>query len=96
MIDLLYTQIPELMSQADKYYQNQKMKDFAETIHKVKYNILMLGMDSLKSDLAYLEENATKKTASKRLEAAYERIKTTCSKALLELGQIRDSFKSKI
>ena len=92
MIDLLYTQIPELMSQADKYYQNQKMKDFAETIHKVKYNILMLGMDSLKSDLAYLEENATKKTASKRLEAAYERIKTTCSKALLELGQIRDSF----
>lgn len=92
MVDLLCTQIPELMAQADKYYHSQKMKDFAETIHKVKYNILMLGLDFLKSDLNYLEENATKKAAAKKIEVSYNKIKNNCSKALIELAQVKGAF----
>jgi len=92
MLELIYTQLPELISEAGAYYEKNEMRDFALTIHKAKYNILLLGLNSLKKDLVFIESASTEPAERDNVGLAFKRIKDLVAKAILELGNFKVQY----
>jgi hypothetical protein len=51
------------------------MTAFAETIHKMKYNSLMFGMEHLRKDLRYMDETGRRGRYTAKIGIAFNRLR---------------------
>jgi len=87
MIDTLKAEVPPVIKQCKIMLGNKNYEQFAREVHKLKNCLLMLGMDDLKNDLAFLEE-ARKKPEPKVLEDVFGKINAAWENAEQELQNL--------
>ena len=92
MIDMLSGQIPELIDKATAHLHNREMTEFAETIHKMKYNLLMFGMEHLRKDLQYMDESGRKGKYSAKIGIAFDYLRSEWERALPEITEARKAY----
>ena len=89
MLETLGTEIKDLIYVAGKLLHEGNYVQFGNTIHKLKSNMLMLGMDFLHHDLRFMEENGRKQERTDELEPVFNRLQNTWQKAKKELEQLK-------
>jgi len=94
MLELIYLQLPGLIDEANTYYEKEEMREFAQTIHKAKYNILLLGLTTLKKDLEFIEANANNIAETEHVGFAFKHIKDVCADAINELGVLKVNYEA--
>ena len=92
MLDIISGQVPELIQEADNLWKQNNYDVFWRAIHKVKNNMLQIGMDSLGKDLSFIEKHSQRKTRLKEVAEAYGRIKTVWKQAEIEIEEAKIGF----
>ena len=92
MIDMLAGQIPELMDKAAAHLHSREMTAFAETIHKMKYNLLMFGMEHLRKDLRYMDETSRKGKYTAKIQIAFDHLRSEWERSLPEINEARKAY----
>ena len=89
MLETLGTEIKDLIYVANKLLHEKNYVQFGNTIHKLKSNMLMLGMDFLHKDLRFMEEHGRKNERVEELEPIFRQLQATWQKARKELEQLK-------
>lgn len=85
MLILISTEIELNIKEAKSLLSNGKLKDFADSIHKLKNSFLMIGLEKVRDDLNFLEENSRNNKKVTEIKSTFQNLLETSSKALNEL-----------
>ena len=89
MFDILGKEIPELFKEATTCLLKSEYMLFSKVIHKMKNNLLMLGMESIREDLQFIEEHSKKGERMAEVKTAFERLNKIWIKAKAELHKAK-------
>ncbi len=87
MLQTLSDDIPLSLEKAINHLKTKQYLQFANEIHKLKNSLLLLGLENLRNDLAFMEQYARKSQKIKELTLRFENLKTTWSLVLPEIQE---------
>ncbi len=87
MLSILGTEIPALIADAEQQIANRQHDAFSTTIHKLKNNLLVLGLEMLRDDLTFMEEQAQEDNKLNEVMRLFNKLKLTWDKAKQEVQQ---------
>lgn len=87
MLSILGTEIPALIADAEQQMTNKQHDAFSTTIHKLKNNLLVLGLEMLRDDLTFMEEQAQEDNNLNEVMRLFNKLKLTWDKAKQEVQQ---------
>ena len=87
MLEILNREIPLMLKDAEIKIQNKEYQLFSKVIHKLKGSLILLGLDSLRNDLIFMEDSSTKGQNLPLVEKNFKAIKKIWSQASIELKQ---------
>lgn len=85
MLLICRKEIPAGLEQAASYLDQGQSELFAGAIHKLKNNLLMVGMDEWNHHLQFMEENGRESHQMAMVKLFFEELKSTAQEALFEL-----------
>lgn len=88
ILELLSKDIPVSMLKADESIKTRNYLQFAEEIHKLKNGLLLLGLETLRNDLTFMEQFARKGKKIKEFIRLFENLKSTIAMVLPEIEEI--------
>jgi PAS domain S-box-containing protein len=89
MLNILSSEIPASIKAAENLLQAGNWINFSKEIHKLKNSMLMLGIESLRNDLRFMEEYSKKNQKTDEVAATFKRLKATWKKALPEIADAK-------
>lgn len=72
MLTLMRSESNQILEDAYNEYSNEQWDAFSKIIQKLKNNLLLLGISSLKKDLDLMERHAADNGKRKQVERAFE------------------------
>jgi DNA-binding response OmpR family regulator len=87
MLEVLNRQIPLMLNDAEIKIQNKEYQLFSKVIHKLKGSLILLGLDSLRNDLIYMEDSSAKVQNLPVVEKNFKALKKIWTQASIELKQ---------
>lgn len=87
MLSILGTEIPVLIADAEQQMTTKQHDAFSTTIHKLKNNLLVLGLEMLRDDLTFMEEQAQEDNKFNEVMRLFNKLKLTWDKAKQEVQQ---------
>ena len=85
MIEVFVQQTPELIALLKETSEKKDWTEFRKIAHKFKPTLTMMGINSLKEEVAFLETNVKKGTFLEKVPDLVLTIDEVCKKALTEL-----------
>ncbi len=89
MLSILSNEIPDSIKTAENLLKAGNWISFSKEIHKLKNSLLMLGMESLRNDLRFMEEYSKKNEKTDEVAATFKRLIATWKKALPEIANAK-------
>lgn len=93
MLSILGSEIPVLIADAEKQIANKQYNIFSTTIHKLKNNLLVLGLEMLRDDLTFMEEKIHEEKQQGEILRLFGKLKLTWDKASHEVQQALKTIK---
>ncbi|MES2727353.1 MAG: ATP-binding protein [Bacteroidota bacterium] len=87
MLSILGSEIPTLIVDAEQQIAKKEYDTFSTTIHKLKNNLLVLGLEMLRDDLTFMEENIHEDNQQGEVLRLFNKLKLTWDKARQEVQQ---------
>ena len=88
MLIILGKEIPEMIAESENLLKMQEMELFSKVIHKLKSSLLTLGVESLRKDLIFMEEQSRKGLHLENVKEKFYQMLELWSKAKKELEQV--------
>jgi aryl carrier-like protein len=76
-----------MFKEAESHRVGGQFENFSKVIHKLKNNLLLLGMDHIKADLRFVEEFSRKGEKIVKVEKLFEKIKQAWQDAIPEVEE---------
>lgn len=92
MLEILCREIPLMINDANQKITSDDFHAFSSIIHRMKNNMLTLGLEMLREDLRFAEENSRKGENKEQVIQAYTRIKSVWENAKPELDQAKEQY----
>ena len=89
MISMLIKETNISLDQASLLLEIGDLDRFAKVIHKMKSNFLILGVESERQSLNFMEQNTNAFENLNEIKTKFTQLKITWSKVLLELRAIK-------
>lgn len=87
ILNLIFKEIPIMFKEAESHRVGGQFENFSKVIHKLKNNLLLLGMDHIKADLRFVEEFSRKGEKIVKVEKLFEKIKQAWQDAIPEVEE---------
>ena len=92
MIETFIAQTPELVKILKETSEKQDWIEFRKIMHKFKPTLAMMGINSLKDDVTFLETNVKQGLHLEKVPEKVLNIESICQKALIELKKELSAF----
>jgi PAS domain S-box-containing protein len=85
MLEILNREIPLMLKDAEIKIHNKEYQLFSKVIHKLKGSLILLGLDSLRNDLIFMEDSSSKGQNLPLIEKNFKELKNIWTHAGKEL-----------
>jgi PAS domain S-box-containing protein len=88
LLSLILDQTNQMMETARENLAGKDAAKFGAIMHKMRSNIMMLGMDDLRADFVFIEEKPKDNSTTAEFTAPFMKIKSTWEKAVPEISEL--------
>ncbi|MBK9048516.1 MAG: PAS domain S-box protein [Bacteroidetes bacterium] len=88
MLVMLAKEIPEMIAESENLLKMKEMELFSKVIHKLKSNLLTLGIEVLRNDLIFMEEQSRHGLSQEEVHSTFYKMLEMWAKAKTELDRV--------
>ncbi len=88
LIEIFVKQVPELKSQLYQHFNDQNYQSLSAIAHKAKSTMALMGIETLRSEMEWLEINAKNESNTDRYKDILENFETIINLALYEVKNL--------
>lgn len=84
LLEMLIREIPILMAESEHLLKINELDLFSKVVHKMKSSMLTLGMEKIRKDLVFMEENGRAGKNKSEIESTFRKVSTYWNNARVE------------
>lgn len=85
IIDMFILQVPDFISNMNKYYESQQYQALGKEAHKAKSSLQIMGMNELEKEMKKFQLKTIESTDIESYQAYIRHFETQCQAAIKEL-----------